>query len=567
MLFKKTTYKPFVLLLIVLMMTLLVGTIAVAKDTDDPGMDRLGGIQTIQNQDAIRLFSTPFYPIDFTHNPIYDDCILLNGIDVSKYQKDIDWERAKASGVDYAFIRVGYRGYGDSGNFGADTYYDQNMQGAIDAGIPVGVYFFSQAITEEEAIEEANYILERINNYKISMPLVMDFEYASAYGKTTGRLYNANLSRQEATNVCLAFCDTIKANGYTPMVYANLNMLQKDLYADQIANNYDIWLANYTNETSYTGEYSFWQYTSKGSVDGIEGNVDCNFWYKKTPDKVTGLTIADKADNSITLQWDASKGAQGYQIYRSTSRTGNFERVASVSGEAFTVYVDTSVTPATSYYYKVRAYLKFNSQNYFGSCSTITNTFSLPSRVENLTIKPGSTSSLTLSWDKVEESDGYRIYRYDEQAQIYKKLVTISSGSKTTYTNINLDSAHTYQYKISAFTRIGGSARFGFSSEMEESSPLPNKVMNLSTGGKTSSRIRLNWDKVGGANGYQIYFFDKAANKYIKLKTVSSNDMTYVVTNLKPSTYYKFKVRAYKRINAKNYFGSFSRLTTKTSTK
>ena len=206
---------------------------------------------------------------------------LLDGIDVSKYQGDIDWEKAKAAGVEFAFIRVGYRGYGASGNFGADTYYDHNMQGAIAAGIPVGVYFFSQATTQEEAIEEANYILERIGNYNISMPLVMDFEYASASGGQTGRLYDAKLSQQDATNVCLAFCDTIKASGYTPMVYANLTMLEKGLYADQIQANYDIWLANYTNETSYTGLYSFWQYTSKGTVDGINGSVDCNFWYKK----------------------------------------------------------------------------------------------------------------------------------------------------------------------------------------------------------------------------------------------------------------------------------------------
>lgn len=565
MLTKKQIYKSVTLLLITLMLSLFVGTSTFAKENDDPGIGRLGGANTKQDTDSIQLFSTPFYPIDFTHNPIYDDCILLNGIDVSKYQKEIDWELAKAAGVDFAFIRVGYRGYGDSGNFGADTYYDQNMQGAIAAGIPVGVYFFSQAITEEEAIEEANYILDRIPYYTISMPLVMDFEYASASGGQTGRLYNAKLSKQEATNICLAFCETIEASGYEAMVYANRNMLEKGLYPEQIEENYDIWLANYTNETGYTGPYSFWQYTSKGNIDGIEGNVDCNFWYKKTPDKVTGLNILDKSDYTISLEWQPSVGSHGYQIYRSTSLTGDYKRVASVSGEAITAYIDTSVDPATTYYYKVRAYLKFNGNNYFGSCSSKEKTFTLPSRVENLTITPSSTSSLTLRWDKTEKSNGYRIYRYDEENEIYKKITTIQDGEQTYFTNHNLDSANNYQYKISAFSRIDGSARFGYSSEMVVSTPLPEKITSLIVGGKTSSRLRLNWSTVDGVDGYQIYFYDKSQGKYIKLKTVSSDTLTYVSKNLEPNTSYKFKVRAYKRINGKNYFASFAYLKIKTS--
>ncbi len=567
MLNKLQKIRPFLLIMVVILMTFLTGTTVVAQE-DDPGLYRLGSMQTSSTSSAMRLLSTPFYPTDYTHNPIYSDCILLNGIDVSKYQGDIDWEKAKAAGVEFAFIRVGYRGYGASGNFGADTYYDQNMQGAIAAGIPVGVYFFSQATTQEEAIEEANYILERIGNYTISMPLVMDFEYASASGGQTGRLFDAKLSQQDATNVCLAFCDTIKASGYTPMVYANLTMLQKGLFADQIQFSYDIWLANYTNETSYTGLYSFWQYASKGTVDGITGNVDCNFWYKKTPDKVTGLTATSQTDSDIAVQWDVANGAQGYQIYRSISPTENFEQVATVSGQAITAYIDTNTTPATSYYYKVRGYLKFGETNYFGSCSSVLNTFTLPCSVVNITAKPSSTTSIILNWDEVDGSDGYRVYRYDKKTQKYLKLTTISKGSTTTYINTNLSSASSYQYKVFAFTRFNDIARFSVSSEIIQSSPLPAKVTTLTIGGKTASRIRLNWNKVSGASGYQIYYYDKSTKKFTKLMTVSSQELTYICTKLKASTEYKFKVRAYKKINGANYFGSFSPiLTAKTSTK
>ena len=194
------------------------------------------------------------------------------------------------------------------------------------------------------------------------------------------------------------------------------------------------------------------------------------------------------------------------------------------------------------------------------------NTFTLPSSVASVTAKPNGTTSITLSWDKVAESDGYRIFRYDNKTGEFVKLITISDNRKTTYINTNLSSASSYQYKVYAFTRINDTARFSVSSEIIQSSPLPTKVTNLSVGGKTSSRIRLNWKKVSGATGYQIYYYDKSVKKYTKLTTVSSKDLTYVCTNLKASTEYKFKVRAYKRINETNYFGSFSSiLTTKTS--
>ncbi|MFA9464237.1 MAG: GH25 family lysozyme [Velocimicrobium sp.] len=564
---KKWNNKAIPLLLLSLILSSLIGTTSRATTIDDPGIGRLGSNMETQNKSGIKLLSTPFYPIDFNHNPIYDDCILLNGIDVSKYQAEIDWDKAKASGVDFAFIRVGFRGYGTGGNFGADAYYDQNMQGAIAAGIPVGVYFFSQATSEAEAIEEANYTLEQISRYQISLPIVMDFEYASANGGQTGRLYDANLSQQKATNVCLAFCNTIQSSGYTPMVYANLTMLKKGLYADQISDRYDIWLANYTNETSYTGDYSFWQYTSSGTVDGIVGRVDSNFWYKKTPDKVTNLSTIGHSSSNITLQWKKTNGAQGYQLYRSSSKSGPYTRIDSVSGAAITTYIDTSIKSSTPYYYKVRAYLKFGGNNYFGSFSSRITTYTLPNTVEQVTAKPSSTSSITVKWDKVDDCDGYRVYYYDDNLQKFVKLKTLTNADKTTYTHTNLDSATNYQYRISAFSRIHTKARFGSPSKWIVSSPLPVKIADLSVGGKTTSRIRLNWSKVAGANGYQIYFYDKSAKKYVKLITVSANDQTYVCKNLEKSTSYTFKIRAYKRINNKNYFGSFHKLRTKTSTK
>jgi len=202
------------------------------------------------------------------------------GVDVSKWNGEIDWEKAKEEGVEFAIIRVGYRGYAE-GTLDEDPYYKQNIEGALEAGIPVGVYMFSQAITEKEAIAEANYILKRICDYKITLPVVMDYEYTGSNG-SDGRLYQANLSVKKATAICKAFLKTVKEAGYTPMLYANKYMLSSKLDAEAIEKDYKIWLAHYTEETDYEGEYDFWQYTSLG--DGYKygmqsQNLDLNYWY------------------------------------------------------------------------------------------------------------------------------------------------------------------------------------------------------------------------------------------------------------------------------------------------
>lgn len=223
--------------------------------------------------------SVQFYSDERYHVDRYKDYQVRDVIDVSKHQGAIDWNKVKQSGIDYAIIRAGYRGYGQSGTLNTDSKFHDNIKQAISVGIDVGVYFFSQAITEEEAVEEANYALSLVEGYPISLPIAIDFEYASDANGLTGRLYNARLSREKATRICRRFCETVESRGYSAMIYANKSMLEKDLNAGELENDYQIWLAHYANETSYAGKYDFWQYTSTGRVSGISGNVDKSFWY------------------------------------------------------------------------------------------------------------------------------------------------------------------------------------------------------------------------------------------------------------------------------------------------
>ena len=201
-----------------------------------------------------------------------NEVVSYRGIDVSSFQGDIDWEDVKADGVDFAMIRVGYRGYG-TGKMMLDEYFHANMRGAIDAGIDVGVYFFSQAITEEEAIEEAEFVLREIKGYDITYPIAYDME---TIPHDTAR--TDTLTGRQITDHTIAFCDTIKAAGYKTTVYANRRFLVLKLDLSRLT-AYDTWYAAYVSYPDYPYDFQMWQFTDTGSVDGIEGDVDINICF------------------------------------------------------------------------------------------------------------------------------------------------------------------------------------------------------------------------------------------------------------------------------------------------
>lgn len=191
------------------------------------------------------------------------------GIDVSKWQTNINWKKVKAAGINFVMIRCGYRGYG-SGVLVEDSMYASHISGAKAAGLRVGVYFFSQAITEAEAVEEASMAVKLAARYGINMPIAIDSEYANG---GSGRA--DKLSKSERTKITVAFCNTVKSAGYTPMVYASKAWFSDHLNVSQLS-SYRIWVAHYATTCGYTGRYDIWQNTSKGQVDGVSGYVDMN---------------------------------------------------------------------------------------------------------------------------------------------------------------------------------------------------------------------------------------------------------------------------------------------------
>ncbi|RGD94700.1 hypothetical protein DW644_05725 [Clostridiales bacterium AM23-16LB] len=192
------------------------------------------------------------------------------GIDVSKYQGNIDWGAVAASGINFAIIRVGYRG-SSSGALVQDPNFKKNISGATKAGIKVGLYFFTQAVNEAEAVEEASMAMSLASGYKVTYPIFIDTESASN-GRANG------LSKSARTAVVKAFCQTIRNGGYKAGVYASKSWYANQLNASAL-NGYCIWVAQYNSSCTYSGKYDMWQYSSKGSVSGIKGNVDMNISY------------------------------------------------------------------------------------------------------------------------------------------------------------------------------------------------------------------------------------------------------------------------------------------------
>ncbi|MDD2294733.1 MAG: glycoside hydrolase family 25 protein [Eubacteriales bacterium] len=211
--------------------------------------------------------------LDTTHREVAyvqgGKTLSIKGIDISRYQKTVDWEKAAADGVEYAIIRLGYRGY-DKGGLVMDELYEENVRGALDNGVAVGVYFVTQAISVEEAIEEAEFVLENIKDYDITWPVVLDLEDpASLTARTVG------LTKQEQTDITVAFCETVREAGYTPMLYCNIRWYMEELDLTRLT-EYDKWFAQYFNRPFFPYEYQMWQYTNNGRVDGITGPVDLN---------------------------------------------------------------------------------------------------------------------------------------------------------------------------------------------------------------------------------------------------------------------------------------------------
>lgn len=221
----------------------------------------------------------------------------MKGIDVSQWQGTIDWAKVKAAGIEFAIIRAGFRGYAAAGTLAEDTRFRENIQGAAAAGIPVGVYFFSQATTPEEGREEARYCLELVRPYKLDFPVFIDSEYANA--QQTGRA--DGLTKEARTAAVAAFCDEVEAAGYYAGIYASESWFTQKL-GD--VSRFDKWIANWSGKP--TAAHGIWQYSNTGRVDGISAAVDLDEACKDYPAIIQGAGLNQPQDEAAQLREQVS---------------------------------------------------------------------------------------------------------------------------------------------------------------------------------------------------------------------------------------------------------------------
>jgi GH25 family lysozyme M1 (1,4-beta-N-acetylmuramidase) len=204
-----------------------------------------------------------------------DQYISRLGVDVSRHQGKINWEKVKAQGVDFAFLRIGYRGYGKSGSINLDQRFYENIKGAQAVGIDVGVYFFSQAINEEEALEEAQFVIDSLEGYELQLPVVYDPESILDDVARTD-----DVSGEQFTQNTIVFCDSIKEKGYEPMIYSNMLWEAFEFDLSQLT-DIPIWYADYEELPQTPYHFVFWQYTNEGRISGIDGNMDLDIQIMK----------------------------------------------------------------------------------------------------------------------------------------------------------------------------------------------------------------------------------------------------------------------------------------------
>lgn len=423
---------------------------------------------------SVAFASTKFYSKydkkTYTHNTKFDTFNKVVGIDVSMHNKTVDFNKVKADGIDFVYVRVGYTGYTKKKlSLNYDPNYQENITNALAAGLRVGVYWYSQALNEEEALQEANMLLNVIGSYNITMPVVYDYEFAGV--GEDGRLDSANLSKAQMTANSLAFLNKVSQMGYTPCFYANYSFLKNRVNASQISSIAKIWLAHYNTSTDYPGDYEYWQYTSDGRVNGISGRVDMNVWYQgaqsavptvpvtpnvtqPTAKKVTGVKLKAKTNTTLTFSWASQAYAEYYNIYKYDSKKGKYVKVGTTAGNVNTFKV-TGLPEGSYFRFKITAVVGGNEGARSEPYKVVTN----PRKVQTKLAKSTKKRKITFKWKKTTGT-GYQ-YQWSTSKNFKKNYLT-KTTKKTSVTISTSKSRKTYYVRVRAYkTHSNGKKYYG----------------------------------------------------------------------------------------------------------
>ena len=491
----------------------------------------------------------------YTHSDAFRNCEILNGIDISRHNGNVDWKKVKADGIDFTILRIGYsrlntdltpritKSSPGKLRMKKDENFDMNLAGVQEAGLPLGIYYFSQSVTVKEAKKEAEYVIKLLNEAgldgkKLQLPVVFDSEMTPG-----GRLSLVHPNKTTYTNMAKAFCEKIKAAGYTPMVYSGYYGLRDNYNGAELSNLYNIWYARYNTNTYYNGKYMIWQYASGGEVDGCPTTVDMNFYYRpKSSDSLTessdeakqvsGLSVKQVSSSSLSLSFKAISSADGYIVQRSGSADGPFFNIVTVTD---TSYKDTGLKAGKEYFYRIKAKYSEDGKSVTGPASAVAYAATKANGTKKIKITTAAhvrtkagVSHDTLGF--VQAGTKLRVYAVtenDEGLTWYKVRPTINGKTVTGYVSARC-----------ADVALG-------------------KVKNLKKKKSASKSVTIKWKAVGGADGYEIWASDAPNGTYRKAGEVSGK-CSFKHMGLKKYTEYYYKVRAVCHVDAKDNYGKFS---------
>ena len=533
------------------------------------------------------------------------------GIDVSKWNGNIDWNKVKADGIDYVIIRGGF------GNSTVDEYFKSNIEGATKAGLKVGVYWFSYATSVEKAKQEAAKCLDTIRPYKdkISYPVFYDFEYASVdYAKKLG----VDITKDLSSEMAQTFISEIENEGYISGLYTNKDFGDRYFSNDILYDN-NLWIAQYAPSCTYNRPYMMWQFTEKGTINGIgtpsnPAYFDINYTFLK-PSKIDISSASTNKINDVTYTGDYIKPKINVTIDNKTLK----------ENEDYTITYSNNLSVG-------KAHITIKGINKYTGEKTITFNIN-PKPVLNISSNRKTATSISLSWDKVDDVTGYMIYRHDKDLNSYTLIDKVDNNS-TTYTDNNLNPATVYSYAIKSYKIVDDVTYFSDYSDIFTHSTLnkidlslasiteindiiytgdyikpevsvslnnenlkenedytitysnnlsvgkaqvtikginkytgektitfninPKSVSNISLNNKTTDSINFSWNKVDDVTGYMIYRYDKDSNSYTLLDKVDNNSTTYTDNNLESATCYNYVVKSYKVIDGVTYSSNYS---------
>lgn len=467
----------------------------------------------------------------YTHYSEYASRKIQNCIDVSEHNGAINWYAVKNAGVTNAIIRVGYRGYGKAGNMVEDDYFSENVAGATKAGINIGFYFYSQAVKTNEAVDEANFVIKRVKNYKFTLPIFFDYEFAEV---STGRLDKAwnsgALNKTMMTNNAVSFCKTIKAAGYQTGVYANASFFTSVLNTNTLVNNgYTIWLAIYsTNSTSGSywhnsnHKFDYWQYSSTGHVRGLCG-VASMVWLKASYGEKTGYVRLDN------LYFAGANTAVVNNLGGANMRSGKgtgYSLVQTIPNKAKITVSEYPTTNCDVNFYYAKTTFPFSLQ--------------------------AGVNKITVSWAKQPNAKFYCVFTYDTAKGVYTRIAKLEDTEETSYIDEGLKDNQTKTYLVRWFDAEGNGSDFT-KADNKSATTAPSKPEYELKSAKTTS-LDITWKKVAGADFYAVYSYDTSSKQYKHLG--NSQSLSYTVKSLKANTNYTFLVRTYN----KNKLGSSFRV-------